>query len=280
MKISFIGAGKVGFSLGKYLVENGTTVSGYYSKNENSSKEASKFTNTKQFLNLKDLVNESDAIFITTQDSFIASVWEKLKDLNIEGKIICHCSGSLSSSIFSNIDKYGAYGYSIHPLFAISDKYSSYKILNEAFIAIEGHEKYLGFFEKLFKSLGNNVQVISKENKMLYHAAAVTSSNLVLGLIKDGVDYLTKCGFSEESAMEALFPLISFNIDNAKKHGVIKSLTGPVERGDLSTIKGHLSVINPDNVRDYKMLSKKVLNIAKVKNKDRDYKNIENYLEV
>lgn len=279
MKIGFIGAGKVGFSLGKYLVENSTTVSGYYSKNENSSKEASEFTNTKQFLNLKDLVNESDAIFITTQDTFITSVWERLKDLNIEGKIICHCSGSLSSSIFSNIDKYGAYGYSIHPLFAISDKYNSYKILNEAFIAIEGHEKYLNDFEVLFKSLGNNVQVISKENKMLYHAAAVTSSNLVLGLIKDGIDYLTKCGFNEESAMEALYPLISFNISNAKEQGVIKSLTGPVERGDLSTIKGHLSVINSDNVESYKMLSKKILNIAKIKNKDRDYKNIEDYLE-
>ena len=37
MKIGFIGAGKVGFSLGKYLMENSTTVSGYYSKNENSS---------------------------------------------------------------------------------------------------------------------------------------------------------------------------------------------------------------------------------------------------
>ena len=131
----------------------------------------------------------------------------------------------------------------------------------------------------LFKSLGNNVQVISKENKMLYHAAAVTSSNLVLGLIKDGIDYLTKCGFSEESAMEALYPLISFNISNAKEQGVIKSLTGPVERGDLSTIKGHLSVINSDNVESYKMLSKKILNIAKIKNKDRDYKNIEDYLE-
>ena len=237
------------------------------------------FTNTKQFLNLKDLVNESDAIFITTQDSFISLIWNRLKNLNIDGKIICHCSGSLSSSIFSNIDKYGAYGYSIHPLFAISDKYNSYKILNEAFIAIEGHKKYLSDFEMLFKSLGNNVQVISKENKVLYHAAAVTSSNLVLGLIKDGIDYLVKCGFSEKSAMEALYPLISFNISNVKDKGITNSLTGPIERGDLSTVKEHLSVIDSSNVESYKMLSKKILDIAKIKNKDRDYKVIENYLE-
>ena len=131
----------------------------------------------------------------------------------------------------------------------------------------------------LFKSLGNNVQVISKENKVLYHAAAVTSSNLVLGLIKDGINYLVKCGFSEKSAMEALYPLISFNISNVKDKGITNSLTGPIERGDLSTVKEHLSVIDSSNVESYKMLSKKILDIAKIKNKDRDYKVIENYLE-
>ena len=44
-------------------------------------------------------------------------------------------------------------------------------------------------------------------------------------------------------------------------------------------MKEHLSVIDSSNVESYKMLSKKILDIAKIKNKDRDYKVIENYLE-
>ena len=82
----------------------------------------------------------------------------------INNKLICHCSGSLSSEIFSDIRKYGAYGYSIHPMFAINDKYNSYKDLPNAFITIEGHKEYQGKLEQLFLSLGNKVQIISKEN--------------------------------------------------------------------------------------------------------------------
>ena len=47
MKIGFVGAGKVGFSLGKYMTEHGVSVSGYYSKNIDSAREASEFTDTK-----------------------------------------------------------------------------------------------------------------------------------------------------------------------------------------------------------------------------------------
>lgn len=46
MRAGIIGAGKVGFSLGKYLVERGIPVTGYYSRNPVSAKEAPEFTAT------------------------------------------------------------------------------------------------------------------------------------------------------------------------------------------------------------------------------------------
>ena len=195
IKFGFIGAGKVGFSLGKYLKENNIDISGYYSKSQHSAKEAAIFTNTRQYNNLEDLIKNSDAIFITTPDNQIADVWNEVKKLPIKEKLICHCSGSISSEVFSNINNHGAYGYSIHPMFAISDKYNSYKNLSQAFITIEGHEKHIEYFKQLFSYLGNDVGVINKENKALYHAASVTVSNLVLGLINNGVNYLKECGF-------------------------------------------------------------------------------------
>ena len=215
-----------------YLKENNIQVSAYYSKREHSAKEAAIFTNTNYYKNLINLINDSDARFITTQDGQIKSVWNEIKKLPIKEKIICHCSGSISSEIFSNINNHGAYGYSIHPMFAISDKYNSYKNLSQAFITIEGHEKHIEYFKQLFSYLGNDVGVINKENKALYHAASVTVSNLVLGLINNGVNYLKECGFSDEMAIKALYPLIEFNLKNIKEKGTINSLTGPVERGD------------------------------------------------
>lgn len=278
IKIGFIGAGKVGFSLGKYLKINNISVTGYYSRNEDSAKKASIFTGTKQYNNLNEIINDSDTIFITTPDSEIKNVWNEIKELPIKNKMICHCSGSLSSEIFSNINNYGAYGYSIHPMFAISDKHNSYKSLNKAFITIEGNSKYVDEFYNLILSLGNDVIIINKENKPLYHVASVTVSNLVLGLINTGVKHLIECGFEEELAIKALEPLISFNIENIKERGIVNSLTGPIERGDISTLKSHCNALKSDDEILYKLLSKNILEIAKVKNKNRDYKNIEEYL--
>ena len=278
MKIGFIGAGKVGFSLGKYLAENNINVLGYYSKTLHSAEEAAKFTNSKTYEKIEKIVEQSDIIMITTTDSQISSVWEKIKNLPIQNKLICHCSGSMSSEVFSDIRKYGAYGYSIHPMFAISDKYNSYKNLPKAFITIEGDEKYEEYLKNLFSSLGNKVQIITKENKVLYHVAAVTVSNLLLGLINNGITYLNQCGFSDKLAIEALYPLIEYNLKNIKENGTINSLTGPIERGDLTTIVNHCNVLSEQDREMYKVLSKNILEIAKVKNKEKDYKKISEYL--
>ena len=164
-------------------------------------------------------------------------------------------------------------------MFAINDKYNSYKDLPNAFITIEGHKEYQEKLKQLFLSLGNKVQIISKENKSLYHAAAVTVSNFILGLVNNSLTYLKDCGFSEELAMESLYPLIEFNLKNIKENGIMESLTGPVERGDLETITSHCKVLNQRDKKMYKLLSENILSIAEMKNKQRNYEKIREYLK-
>ena len=94
MKIGIIGAGKVGTSLGKYFCEHNIPVVGYYSKSIASAQAAADFTKTDAVSSMEDLVNASDTLFLTTGDSAISEVWKALKNLPIENKIICHCSGS------------------------------------------------------------------------------------------------------------------------------------------------------------------------------------------
>lgn len=278
IRISFIGAGKVGFSLGKYLKESKLDVVGYYSKRAESSKEAASFTEGKYFNNLKEVTESSDVIFITTPDSVIKSVWNELKELSIKNKIICHCSGSLSSDVFSNVESLGSYGYSIHPMFAISDKYNSYQNLKQAYVTIEGSKKYLNEIRYLIESLGNKVQIVSKEKKSLYHAASVVASNQVLALIQQGIIYLKECGFSEEEGLDALYPLIINNVLNIKSKGIVKSLTGPIERCDVNTVQSHMKCLNEEDRELYRLLSRKLLYISKEKNDSRNYKKLEEIL--
>ena len=214
LKISFIGAGKVGFTLGKYFKLNGLQVEGYFSKNPKSAMDASTFVQCKYFLTMEELVEHSDIIFITTNDDNIIKVWKELKHLNIEGKIICHCSGSLSSEIFYDINNSAAYQYSIHPMYPFKDKYNSYKDFKTAYFSIEGHTKYTDYLKGLLESLGNSVLSISKEKKGEYHLANVMVSNLVLSLINIGVDTLSNCGIDSKTALNAMSTLIESNVNN------------------------------------------------------------------
>ncbi|WP_252131130.1 Rossmann-like and DUF2520 domain-containing protein [Clostridium caldaquaticum] len=278
IKISFIGAGKAGFSLGKFFKEKGLDVCGYYSRNLSSSKEASVFTKTKHFERIEDLITESSIIFITVPDDEILNVYSKLKCYSLKDKIICHTSGCLSSHIFSDIDDLGAYSYSFHPMFPISQKKESYKYLEDAFFTIEGHSKFLNYMTNLFSSIGIKIIQIESKDKSLYHLASVTVSNLFLALLNRSCNYLKNYGFSENEALNALYPLIKNNIENAVKFGITNALTGPIERGDITTIQKHILSMPNEHEIVYSELSKELISIAREKNKNKCYFNIENFL--
>ncbi|MEG0805080.1 MAG: DUF2520 domain-containing protein [Lachnospiraceae bacterium] len=271
MKIGFIGAGKVGFSMGKYLKEHNQIITGYYSRNPKSALEAADFTNTKVYSRLDRLVMDSEILFLTVPDASIQVVWEKLKQLPIRDKCIVHCSGSLTSAIFSEIDRYSAYGYSIHPLFAISDKYNSYKELSKSLFTIEGDRRYLQTMVSLLEKCGNSVQVIDAAVKVRYHAAAVMASNLIVGLAKASSDLLVECGFSEENAAIALNPLMMGNMEAIVASGSKAALTGPIERNDVETVKRHLKALTGNKKEIYRVISKQLVELAKEKHPETNY---------
>lgn len=279
MRIGFIGAGKVGYSLGRYLKEHHISISGYYSRALQSAMDAAEFVETNFYTTLDELVKDSEVLFITVPDGVIKEVWEQLKTLQVTGKIICHCSGVLSSQIFSDIAEYQCYGYSIHPLLAISSKHNSFWELSNAIFTIEGDAGYLQDMKKMVKSCGNQVIEMKPQEKIRYHAAAVLSSNLVLALLETATEELMACGFSGDEAKNALLPLICGNVEHLKQQTIEEALTGPVERCDVTTVKSHLEKLDGENREIYRLLSKKACAIAKRKNGDQKNEN-RNYQEM
>ena len=275
MKIGFIGAGKVGVSLGKYFLDGGLHVSGYYSRSWSSSEAASNFIGVPS-MRMEELVECSDIIFITVNDDQLRSVWEEVSKLKVAEKIFVHASGSVSSEI---IQAPGVYSYSLHPMYPFSDKFTAYKNLGSAVFSIEGHEEKIDDVKEILEGLGSKVFKLSKEKKALYHLSNVMVSNLVLALLHKGIGYLELCGVDRETAKEALLPLINSNIDNISKKSFEDSLTGPVERGDISTVEKHLKVIPDLDASLYSNLSKELLEIAKRKNSEKQYEELEEYLK-
>ena len=275
MKFGFIGAGKVGCSLGKYLVDHNREVAGYYDTEERFAAEAAEFTNSSAYTDVERLTADCDVLFLTVPDSLISSVWEQIKKLPVEGKFLCHCSGSLSvEDTFAGIRDRGAFGYSIHPLFAVSDKFHSWKELTHAYFTIEGDSEHLEEISDLFRSLGNQVRHIKAEDKVKYHCAAAICSNQVIALIQQGLSIMCECGFDEDSALKALAPIITGNVAHIVKDGTTASLTGPVERCDTGTVKKHLACLTGKDKVLYKLLSEKLVELGKRKNPERDYEEL------
>lgn len=105
--IGFIGAGRVCLTLGRYFFEKNLKISGYSSKTYKHACEAAKFTHSKSYQSIKELVSESQIVFITVPDSCIYDVYLKLKDYEQNDKILCHCSSAMSAEVFSGIEHTG-----------------------------------------------------------------------------------------------------------------------------------------------------------------------------
>lgn len=281
MKIGLIGAGKVGFSLGKFFSRGGVPVTGYWSRRRESAQEAAAFTGTKAYQQPAQLIQDSDALFLTVPDGAISAVFCSLKEFEISGKQICHCSGAMSAGeAFPGIEQTGAWGYSIHPLFPISSKLESYRELPDAFFCLEGNGPHLNDWERLLRGLGARVQRISGGDKARYHAACAIASNLVCALVGESLELLEGCGFSPQGALEALTPLMRSNLEHIAACGPVQALTGPVERGDAATVQKHLDCLNSPQERElYRAASQKLVELARRKNPERDYEALEQILK-
>lgn len=280
MKIGIIGAGRVGCSLGKYLTDKGKTVTGFYSKSFESAAWAAQFTSTDNlsvmaFHDMEELAALSDTLIIATPDDEIGGVWDCMKEMSINEHIVCHVSGSLSSDVFIGIEGKQAYGASVHPLLAFRDKYSSYEQLNNGFFTLEGDLAALRGLEALLQELGNSYRIISRKDKAAYHCAASILSNDVLALLEVGFGLLRDCGFTEKEARESAAALIRGNVDNILENGTISSMTGPIVRGDASTVERHLQVLAGEEREIYILLGKQLLRMAAAKNPEKNYEKIE-----
>lgn len=276
MKTGFIGAGKVGCSLGKYLSQK-YEISGFFSRNSVSAEKASEIAGGNAFESPAQLAENSDIIFLTVPDGLIAETWEKYKELFC-GKIICHCSGALSSGIFENSQAYNVKTCSVHMFQAVSDKENSWKLLKNSVFTVEGNARQT--LKNMLVSLGNEVQEIDADKKTLYHLSAVFSSNLVTGLLYSAEKMLEQCGFSEQTAEKAICSIALGNISNINKQGIVNSLTGCVERNDTETLVRHLAELEKsDREREiYRLISKSLTEIAEQKHPETSFEKMKKEL--
>jgi predicted short-subunit dehydrogenase-like oxidoreductase (DUF2520 family) len=273
MKPSFavIGCGRVGTAIAKYLTKSGYFAAGLASKSPSSAKRVAELIGAAQFGDhLWEASGKADIVFITTPDGAIKRACDSIAEKKgfKSGSVVFHCSGALSSTELISAKKCGANIGSMHPLQSFASTIYEFNPFSGIVTSVEGDPEAVDAAKSLSEDLGSFCVTIKTDAKMLYHASAVVASNYLVTLLDLSLKLIKVSGVSGADALRGLKPLIEGTISNVEKMGVPNALTGPVARGDINTIKEHLSEISsktPHLLALYRMLGLHTVEIAQAK---------------
>lgn len=278
--ILVIGAGRLGTTLASVLSINPVRdlkIRYIASRTEKSLTKAKKIIGRygKEIFFTKDIdegVKDCSIIFICTPDDEIEKVCNNIvknAKMSLRGKYFIHFSGSKRLEVLKNAKKLGAYIASIHPMKSFASIEDSIKTIGGTVYGITTEKMQLpresmkvkNLITNIVESLDGTAVEVKDDDKPLYHAAACVASNYLVSLVNYAVEINEKIGIKSEDSLKGLIGLIESTIDNIKKLGTKKSLTGPIARGDTGTIKEHLDNIKKNFEKDDYLLYK-VLGLA------------------
>lgn len=179
------------------------------------------------------------------------------------GCVVLHLSGALSTDVLAPLHGAGYSVGSLHPLQTVADPWSGAERLQGCAYAIAGEPAALTAARRLVSALGGLPLVIPPALRPIYHAAAVFASNYVLAATAAIARTLAEAGIEEEEAVAAALPLMRGTMDNVEQLGLGAALTGPVARGDVDTVRLHLSRLSPRERRLYSALGLETVRLAR-----------------
>ncbi|CAN5126586.1 hypothetical protein BH23CHL9_BH23CHL9_05120 [soil metagenome] len=182
----------------------------------------------------------ADLVLLCVPDSVIGEVASALRI----GPWVAHVSGATRLTALDPHER----RFSVHPLQTLTRDRGAEQ-LDGAWGAISGEtDDALARARWLAATLGLRPFEVADEDRTLYHAAAVIGGNFLVTLHAVAVRLLKEAG----APPEAIVPLMARTIENGF------DLTGPIARGDWSTVKAHLAALeerHPDLVPLYRALA-------------------------
>lgn len=267
LTVNIIGAGAVGQTLGYLFVKHGAAkIQAVVNRSEHSSQRAIEFMGQGRWYASATAIPHADLTLITVPDQQIAAIASEMvlnPDLQ-QGVVVMHCSGALTSASLEILHASGCAVASIHPAFSFKEPAWSVTQFNHTTCVLEGDAKASTLITQLFSAIGALVYQIPANNKALYHAAAVFTSNFPIALLQQAHNCFLAAGLNKQEAKNVMDSLLQSMVDNVKQAPEPKmALTGPIQRADLATLALHMKVLTDPVVREfYVMMAKKTLEIA------------------
>jgi predicted short-subunit dehydrogenase-like oxidoreductase (DUF2520 family) len=183
-------------------------------------------------------------IIIAVTDDQIGEAVTGLAHPDIRGAIVVHTSGAAGRGPLQPLRELGAHCGVMHPLQTIGDTESTGSILEGVPFGVLGDPAAVEWATSVASTLGGSVLHLDEQKLASYHAAAVLAGNSMWAVIDAAVVMMRDAGISPDIARAALGPLARTSLERALAADSEATLTGPVARADLGTLRQHMAAVD------------------------------------
>ncbi|PKQ68875.1 Rossmann-like and DUF2520 domain-containing protein [Raineya orbicola] len=253
LKIALIGTGNVAWHIANAFTQTAHQIVEVYGRNIQNTNEFAGNLNAlvKDSLNFKE--SQAEIILLAVSDNALPEIIAQMQ-LN-SNQIVAHTSGSTPITIFDALPCKANFGV-FYPL----QTFSKTKQVNiqEVPFCIEGNSTETATcLKSLAEAISRKVFLISSEERLKLHLAAVFANNFVNHLLGISQEILQK----ENLSFELLRPLIQETFAKAMEAENIYAIqTGPARRNDQIIIQKHLQLLQNEAYKQkiYEIISESI----------------------
>lgn len=242
MDISLVGPGRAGMAVALAASAAGHRIAAVVARSSDAAEDASRRFGA-QALDIGAEIPVSDLVVIAVRDDAIEPVAAALVPSVARCRAAVHLSGLAPVASLGALVDAGLDTGSFHPLQTLPAPDVGAARLAGSWVAITTDipafaDRLAGFAE----SFGAHPFELAEAARATYHAGAAAAANFPLAALTMAADLFAQAGVPWEAAR----PLVAAVVANAFDMGPRAALTGPIARGDVSTVSGQFDAVHRD----------------------------------
>ena len=267
-RLNIIGCGRAAGSLACLWGQGGAVrIGGILNRSLHSSSSAVNTLGAGTAIESHEGFKPADCWLIGTSDEQIATVAMELSRTrsDLEDSVVFHLSGRYGTDILAPLEALGCRTAAVHPVRSLTHEIISRAEFAGTACVAEGGEAALEILGPLFSSIGGVWLPVKNIDRGLYHAALSIISNVTKGVAWKAQNWLESAGLEHDMAAALSHKLLAITLEDLARAGAVHSITGPIVRGDTSTVEAHIQALeegHPGDVEIYRVLARTVLELA------------------